>query len=103
MGGALPAVISAVASVASAAISSRKKGPSQADAMREERLRQERERREQEAEERRHERHATREARSMEKKRQLSANKNSTLATGGAGLTENASVQQAGLKKKLGE
>ncbi|WP_147819681.1 hypothetical protein [Salidesulfovibrio onnuriiensis] len=105
MGAAAPAIMSIVASVASSAIASKmqKKGPSQSDAMREERERQERERKEKEAEERRQERYQMREAREIERKRLLASDKNSTLANGGAGLTDAASVQQAGLKQKLGE
>lgn len=100
MGGAIiPAIISTVATV----VSAQEQKSDQADKLAEERRRQELEEKREKAAERRTERLKKREARLVEQRKLAEASDKSTLLTGGSGITDEVSVQQAGLKNRLGE
>ena len=76
---------------------------SAADDLAAERAAREEETRQGEAEERKRTRDKQLEAREMEQKKLANAQRNTLLATGGAGLTDQATVSASQLKKTLGE
>ncbi|QGY39692.1 hypothetical protein GM415_06020 [Pseudodesulfovibrio cashew] len=77
----------------------------QADRLKAERKAREEEQRQQEADDRRREREKVTEARDQERRRAATASTQgqTTLLSGGSGLTNKAAVKVSGLKQKFGE